>query len=149
MAEYNKYDSLGFLLHSTARSMACFFNQKLKENGYGLSVEHWGILLNLAEKEGNSQTGLCNCIGKDKTYMTRLLDQLEEQNLVERRTDREDRRSKKIFLTQVGRKVQEDLVEVVKKTILPEASKDFTPEELEMLKLLLKKLFNNINPQNQ
>jgi DNA-binding MarR family transcriptional regulator len=149
MVEYNKYDSIGFLLYNTARAMSCFFNQKLKEHGYSINVEHWGILLNLAEKEGNTQTGLGVCIGKDKTYMTRLLDHLEESKLVERRSDNLDRRNKKIFLTEKGKQTQSELVLIVKENILSEASKDFSTQELEILKSLLKKLFQNINPQIQ
>jgi MarR family transcriptional regulator, organic hydroperoxide resistance regulator len=148
MVEYNKYDSIGFLLYNTARAMSCFFNQKLKENGFDLTVEHWGILINLTEKEGNTQTGLCQCIGKDKTNMTRLLDQLEHFGLVERQSDKEDRRNKKIYLTEKGKETHHTLVSIVNENILGEASKNFSVHELEMLKSLLKKLYQNINPQN-
>ncbi|MBA3899991.1 MAG: MarR family transcriptional regulator [Bacteroidetes bacterium] len=148
MTAYNKYDSIGFLLYNTARAMSCFFNQTLKEHGYELTVEHWGILINLAEQDGNTQTGLCGCIGKDKTYMTRLLDQLEKDKMVERRSDNQDRRNKKIYLTEKGKEIQNELVFVVKENILAEASKDFSSQELETLKFLLKKLHQNINPKN-
>ncbi|MGL5262434.1 MAG: MarR family winged helix-turn-helix transcriptional regulator, partial [Bacteroides sp.] len=59
-------------------------DQAFKENGLAITPEQWTILLYLWEKQGIRQQDLCDATFKDKPSMTRLLDSMENQNLVVR-----------------------------------------------------------------
>jgi MarR family transcriptional regulator, organic hydroperoxide resistance regulator len=144
MADYNKSDSVGFLLFNTAKAMYFFFNKKMKDAGFELTAEHWGVMINLSENKTANQTDLCKCLGKDKTKITRVIDQMESEGLVKRSFDSKDRRNKLVSLTAKGNKIREKLVPVVKENILDEATKNFTSKELADLKKLLNKLHDNI-----
>jgi DNA-binding MarR family transcriptional regulator len=147
MPEYNKHESIGFLLYRTARAMAAFFNRKLSESGCGVTVDQWGLLLLLSENDGINQKDISQHTCKDKTFVTRMIDQMVAEGLVVRKEHKTDRRNRKIHLTAKGRKTMEKLVPLVKEKILGEASVNFTAQELLLFKSMLNKLYDNINEQ--
>jgi MarR family transcriptional regulator, organic hydroperoxide resistance regulator len=148
MPEYNRYDSFGFLLYRTARAMAGFFNNKLTESGFTLTVEQWGLLVLLSENDGINQRDISLHTCKDKTFVTRMIDQLEKGGLVVRKENKSDRRNRRIHLTAKGRKTKDQLIPFVKENILGEASRNFSASEMITFKNLLNKLYDNINEQH-
>jgi DNA-binding MarR family transcriptional regulator len=73
----------------------------------GLSPRAWGVLSTLAESGPMTQIELANALAIDRTAMVYLLDGLEEQGLVERVRNPEDRRSFLIHLTAPGEQTQQ------------------------------------------
>lgn len=70
----------------------------------GLTDAAWAPLVHLEESgDGISQKELAWRVGIEGSTLVRLLDILDERGFVERRTDRNDRRTKNIFLTDAGR----------------------------------------------
>jgi DNA-binding MarR family transcriptional regulator len=145
MSDYNKYDSIGFLLYRTARGMHLFFNRRMVESGYDITAEQWGLLLLLSEKESVNQKDISEFTCKDKTYVTRMVDHLQIQGIVSRKEAKDDRRNKQIKLTAKGKKLMNSLVPIVKENIIGEAARNFTKNELDTLKSLLNKLYENTN----
>ena len=68
----------------------------------GLSQARWQVLLNLARMKGvqPTQRELAQSISIEGPTLARLLDGLEKQGLVKRLAVTEDRRAKRIMLTQ-------------------------------------------------
>lgn len=76
----------------------------------GLSDATWGPLVHLqAAKEGLYQKDLAVRVGVDGSSLVRLLDILETQGLIARLADDQDRRAKRVVLTEAGREVVKDL----------------------------------------
>lgn len=75
----------------------------------GLSGHEFGVLLRLLRTPGHRlrMTGLAGCVGLSTSGMTRLIDRLEGQGLVERSSCPSDRRGLEATLTAKGRKVVE------------------------------------------
>ena len=66
----------------------------------GLSQARWLVLLHLARAaEPPTQGELANSVGVENPTLARLLDALAAQDLIERQIDPDDRRVKKIVLT--------------------------------------------------
>ena len=74
--------------------------------------------------------------------MTRLIDNMERQQLVVRMTDKRDRRINKIHLTPIGKSLEEKARFIANKT-LKEALHGLTLEELRISQEVLRKIFNN------
>ena len=72
----------------------------------GLSPREWGVLSTLAESGPLTQIGLATTMSIDRTAMVYLLDELEDQALVERVRNPQDRRAFLIHLTASGRDTQ-------------------------------------------
>ena len=79
------------------------FNRALltnfRKNNISLTKEQWTILGVLWKNEGCTQQTLADQTSTDKPGITRLIDHLEKENLVERHPDANDKRLKLIFLT--------------------------------------------------
>lgn len=121
-------------------------NRKLYRNfrEYNLDItpEQWTVLLFLWEKEGVTQQELCHVTFKDKPNMTRLINNMEKQNLVKRTACDTDKRINLIYLTSYGRSLEDKSRYVANKT-LKEALRGLTIEELRVSQDVLRKVFSN------
>ena len=89
----------------------------------GLSQARWQVLLNLARMKGvqPTQRELAQSISIEGPTLARLLDGLEKQGLVKRLAVTEDRRAKRIMLTQeAGPLIEkiETIAEALRKELL-------------------------------
>jgi MarR family transcriptional regulator, transcriptional regulator for hemolysin len=91
--------NFGFLLHDVARLMRKRFEQKARGLGLGLTRSQCSVLAHLARHEGIQQGGLAEILEVEPITLTRILDRLEEAELVERRAHPTDRRIRLLHLT--------------------------------------------------
>ena len=101
--------SPGKLLHDADLRLKSGLVRALKSAGYELPIEAWGILNLLWEEDNLPQVEIGVRIGRDRHQTSRLIDSLSKQRLVIRKTIAEDRRVKRIVLTDTGRAVQTTL----------------------------------------
>jgi len=106
-----------------------------------LTPPQFGLLVSLREKDGLSQVKLGNILEVDRTTLTGILDRLEKNNFIMRKADPLDRRSKLIYLTERGRDCQEKVIPAAQE-INRIFSEKLSPQELEQMLLLLKKVGN-------
>lgn len=85
------------------------------------------VLFCLLEEDGSTLKEIGTKAMIDSSSMTVLVDKLENENLVERRLDPEDRRAIRVFLTDKGRELAERALEIGQK--FNEYVLSFIPEE--------------------
>jgi MarR family transcriptional regulator for hemolysin len=68
-----------------------------------MSRAKWAVLARLERFEGLKQAELADMLDLQPISLTRLLDSLCENGLIERRADPDDRRAKRLFLTPAAR----------------------------------------------
>lgn len=98
-------DDLGFALGAVFRSYAKTAGIVLDEVPGG--PRGYQVVSAAARGEVESQTGLAQQLGIDRTVMTYLLDDLERAGLVTRRPSPTDRRHRHIIATDEGRRLCE------------------------------------------
>jgi DNA-binding MarR family transcriptional regulator len=126
----------------TAFTIKHKLHKQFKSKGYKATPEHWGILNLLEGEEGLSQSEIAEKTIKDKGNITRMLDVMQRNGLIQRRKHENDRRAYKIFLTNKGRNLQYALAQYVQE-IDKQACLGLSVEELKELKRILKKMFAN------
>jgi MarR family transcriptional regulator, transcriptional regulator for hemolysin len=109
---------LGFLLSDTARALRTTVDQKARE--IGMTRAQWSLLARVERCEGLKQADLAAQIDVAPITLGRLVDRLVELDLVERRSDPEDRRIYRLYLKEGARAVLEKLA-VMGEIVMTEA----------------------------
>ncbi|PYF70012.1 MarR family winged helix-turn-helix transcriptional regulator [Pedobacter nutrimenti] len=71
-------------------------------SGFGITQAIGYVLINI-EKEGTAVSKLAGLLGVKATSLSRMLNNMEEMGLIYRETSEGDKRSVKVFLTELGR----------------------------------------------
>jgi len=144
--QFKKGELYSFISGKASIAIARRLQKKFNTSGLNLTIEQWSILYQLWKEDGLSQQDLCNATFRDKPSITRLVDNLEKLNLVKRVADAKDRRINKVFLTKTALKLQEETMEMANQT-LNEALDGVPPEQVNMCKEVLQKVYDNLNNQ--
>jgi DNA-binding MarR family transcriptional regulator len=94
-------------LVESSRLLRNYIDHRAKERG--TTRAQWIVLFRLRQQEGLSQVDLADVLELQPISLVRLLDRLVEHGLLERRPDPKDRRANRLFLTQSGRQLVDDL----------------------------------------
>jgi MarR family transcriptional regulator for hemolysin len=78
----------------------------------GMTRAQWAVLARLDRNQGLKQAELAEMLDLAPISLTRLVDRLCKNGLVERRADPDDRRAKRLFLTPKARPVMDRLAQV-------------------------------------
>ena len=98
---------LAFTLNDVARLLRTYADQRAAE--FGITRAQWAVMARLDRSEGLKQAELAEMLDLQPITLTRLLDRLSDNGLIERRSDPEDRRAKRLFLTPAARPLLEHL----------------------------------------
>lgn len=128
----------------TNSAMRNNLNKTFAENGHNIKAEQWGMLNVIKLFSGQTQIELAERLGKDRTNVTRMIDVLEREQLLERKGDSKDRRIYRIYLTDKGEETIESLIPFVEK-VNSESVKGISSEKVIELKNLLLQIQKNIN----
>src|SRR5664280_2778382 len=93
-------DKVAALISFTYRSVQKHFARELAQ--YHIGWGHFAILMSLYNQEGRSQDSLAQSKGFDKTMIAKSILRLEEEGIVYRKIDPEDKRIKRLYLTEKG-----------------------------------------------
>lgn len=141
--EFKPNDSLSYLLDKTARAQLCRLQSIFTKANHDITVEQWMILLLLWKENGQFQQQLADGMCKDKTTLTRQIDGLEKRNIIVRVPDKIDRRQKRIYLTNKGKDLEQELIPLGIENGLC-AIKDIPPEHIQICKDVLRKVHENL-----
>ncbi len=92
---------LAFAINDVARLLRTHADQKAAQ--FGMTRAKWAVLAQLDRFEGLKQNELAEMLDLQPITLTRLLDQLCHNGLIERRADPDDRRAKRLFLAPAAR----------------------------------------------
>lgn len=89
--------NFGFILHDVARLLRATYDRRMK--ALGLTRSQWWVLTHLYRNDGVTQTELADMLEIEKPTLGRLLDRLESNGWIRREEHTDDRRAKRVFLT--------------------------------------------------
>jgi DNA-binding MarR family transcriptional regulator len=105
----------------------------------GVTGAQFDVLAQISTHEGINQQGLSEKLFVTKGNVCGLLGRMEEKGWVERRSDPNDRRAHRLYLTPEGRKVAERVMPAQEEFVAEQMS-ILTDEEQTTLRSLLRKL---------
>lgn len=94
--------SLGCITAQTALSARAFLSRQLELNNIDMTIEQFKVMVVLWKEKSSTQQNIADFVGKDKTSVTRLIAGLEKRSLIQRCTDKTDKRCNLVTLTTQG-----------------------------------------------
>jgi MarR family transcriptional regulator for hemolysin len=107
MLPFSLNREFAYIINDVSRMIRTYADYKAKE--FGITRAQWVVLARLDRFEGLKQSELADMLDLQPITVTRLLDRLCEAGLIERRSDPDDRRAKRLFLTPAARPLLEQL----------------------------------------
>lgn len=141
--QFSHGELYSFITGKASIAIARRLQKNFKQKGIDITIEQWSILYHLWKEDGLSQQQLCEATFRDKPSVTRLVDNLERQNVVKRMPDKKDRRKNKIFLTDEGRALQNKTMAQAN-TTLNEALAHVPDAHVEVAKAVLQLVYDNL-----
>jgi DNA-binding MarR family transcriptional regulator len=133
---YRAKSSIGYLIKRANALVIESVEPALAEHGF--TFTQWVVMMYLRDGLAPNAREICVQLRHDSGAVTRVLDQLEARDLVQRERSLEDRREVKLCLTQAGFKMVESLIPVVVDR-LNFVLRDFSTSEVTDLTRLLNK----------
>ncbi|MFD0049939.1 MarR family winged helix-turn-helix transcriptional regulator [Actinomycetes bacterium NPDC127524] len=134
-------EPVGMLISQTSRNLLRFLALQLKE--YEVTPEQWSVLKSLGITDGITQKELSQKTDKDQATLTRILDILERKLLIERRPNKEDRRSFLIHITESGKNLKEHLYPFIEGLYGKQLLNGISEENLNLLQQVLIQINEN------
>ncbi len=129
-------------LTKVSRKIRTTFNKKV--TAHGLTYPRARALFRLAKKQNMTQTELACELELEQATLVRLLDRMEENGLIERRPDANDRRVKLIALTEHGEE-QAAFVRALADQIRHQFFEGIEQEELKQAIALMQRISENVS----
>jgi len=99
-----------FWIGIISRKIAKYYNRKLAP--YGITSQHFFILVYLWEKDGVKSKDIQEVLALESASLTGHIDRMEKEGLVKRQPDPDDRRAIRIYLTEKGKTMQDTLTPI-------------------------------------
>jgi len=98
---------VAFNINDVARLLKTYADQRARD--FGMTRAQWAVLARVERSEGLKQCELADTLDLQPITLTRLIDRLCDSGLIERRSDPDDRRAKRLYLTPAARPVLDGL----------------------------------------
>ncbi len=133
---------LPYLLNRAGARIATAFGEEMRPLGASLQI--WRVLAALREQDGRRMGDLSKTTAIEVSTLTRLVDNMEQGGLVERRRDAADARAVALHVTPAGRRLTKRIVPIAERYEAV-ALRGFTASEADVLKKALRRLYDNMN----
>lgn len=138
LAPYN----IGYRIKLLAQLLGRTFQERLEP--FGLTLCHWVVLCCLWEEDGLPTSTISQRVQQVGGTLTGVLDRMEERGRVRRERDLRDRRIWRIWLTELGKQLQEELPPIAQ-DIRNRAMEGISKAEQERLSQLVDRVSANLS----
>ena len=101
---------MAFTIMDVARLIKTYADQRARQ--FGISRAQWAVLIRIERSEGLKQSELAELLDLQPISLTRLLDRLADNGLIERRADPNDRRANRLYLKPAAKPLLGQLAEL-------------------------------------
>jgi MarR family transcriptional regulator, transcriptional regulator for hemolysin len=136
-------ETIGLLLMDGARLLRLQIDRALEGAGLGLTSGEARTLAYVSLYPASRQAALAAQMNVEPMTLVTFLDRLESRGLVVRESDPTDRRAKIVQLAADAQSTLEQVLGITRK-VQDGALQDFDPDEVQMLRTLLKRMRANI-----
>jgi DNA-binding MarR family transcriptional regulator len=133
----NTDEYIGVVISDVARLLRTEFDRRVRR--LGITRAQWLVLTRLHRRPGASLSELAEMMEVEKATAGRMIDRLVANGWVERRTQADDRRVKRVYLTAEAERVHKRIWRVAEDTV-NSALTDLSARESKQLMALLQRI---------
>lgn len=143
LLDFKLDEAIGFHVNRTAFLMTEEISLRMNKLGYAISTQDFAILFRLLKKGAMTQVEIATLLMRDKTTITRRIDNLVKKKYVQRSSNPKDRRVFLIELMPMAYQALEELVPLIanfqEEVLLPvsDENKAITIKTLQQISALL------------
>ena len=126
---------LAFLIMEAARLQRTVFDRRVRKVGF--TRTQWMALRRVGDQPGVNQSELAELLEVEKATAGRVIDKLENFGWLERRQDDADRRVKRVYLTELGRRIHSEITPIAEAMVEEELAGLSAKERETLTDLLL------------
>jgi DNA-binding MarR family transcriptional regulator len=135
--------SIGYVINKTAMKLKTELLNSFRYHGFKITTEQWAVLICLRETDGKTQSEIAEKLIKDKTNLSRILDGMEKREWIVRSDHENDRRSYRIFITEKGNALVEELIPIARR-INKKSTHALAAKDILELERLMTKIYKNL-----
>jgi MarR family transcriptional regulator, transcriptional regulator for hemolysin len=110
MPQQSSKREFAFTIMDVARLLKTYADQRARQ--FGISRAQWAVLIRIDRNEGLKQSELADMLDLQPITLTRLLDRLAGNGLIERRADPNDRRANRLYLKPAAKPLLDRLADL-------------------------------------
>jgi MarR family transcriptional regulator for hemolysin len=110
MPQQSSKREFAFTIMDVARLLKTYADQRARQ--FGISRAQWAVLIRIDRNEGLKQSELADMLDLQPITLTRLLDRLAGNGLIERRADPNDRRANRLYLMPAAKPLLDRLADL-------------------------------------
>ena len=133
--------NLAWEIGETANAMRRFYDRRARH--LGVTRAQWRVVAVLAREPGSKQIALAERLDMEPITLSRIIDKLEQADLVRRVADPTDRRAWRLELTDKACPLHAQLMTLAGEVLL-DAFAGFAPEEIDQARALLARIRANL-----
>src|SRR3954467_6235755 len=130
----NTEEYIGVVISDVARLLRTEFDRRVRR--LGITRAQWLVLTRLHRRPGASPSELAEMMEVEKATAGRMIDRLVANGWVERRTQADDRRVKRVYLTREAERVHKRIWRVAEATVETALADLSAPESRQLMALL-------------
>lgn len=142
MKKFDYENSVGFVIYSASKMMQKAFDLELR-NKLGINLVQSKVIFALYMQSGPTQREIADRIGVETPSLVPIIDKLEEDGYVKRKSDAQDRRIKRIYATTKTDSLWDSMTECITQ-LRKVSSKDLSEQEIKSALDTVKKITENL-----
>jgi DNA-binding MarR family transcriptional regulator len=141
--EFKFETSFGRILGVAHTAMFRHLSKLMSDRNLPVTPDQFRVLSHLWQKDGRQQSELAACTNRNRANVTRIIDILEREGIVERRDDPNDRRVFHIYLTELGKSLRAETAKCAAQSV-EDSLAGLTTQEIEICTKVLLKINENV-----
>jgi len=137
-----EYEMLPYLMNRVTNRANQLWVKTLRE--HGLTVGRWQVLSVLCRFDGSRIGTIADLSGGEQPAVSRVVDQMERDGLVDRRPSLQDSRAVEVWITARGRAITGDLLPEAK-AFVKRMLRKLSADEIRQLNTLLERMFSELS----
>jgi MarR family transcriptional regulator, transcriptional regulator for hemolysin len=142
MHKYDFENNIGFIVNRTAKAFVKALDSELREK-VGLTVGQWKVVVTLVNENGLTQKEIADRLGLEGPTLIPVIDKMENDGLVARRVDQDDRRNNRIYRTENADALWDRMMKCATR-VRQVSVKDIPEEDIRIMKNVLEKIWQNL-----